>query len=129
MPTPLPGLRPSAAVSQLTALLERHGDIILHGRADELPAVHQAIQDAMRQLVASGWRIRSHEDRRWLQTLLQRTQSSQSMLARRQLDVQQSLDALSVGSAALHEAQSQRLYAAAGRLGMPVLRGRACVQA
>ena len=66
----------------LTALLAEHGDAILHGRADELPALHRAIQAGLRQLVVSGWRIRSPQDRVWLQTLLQTTQASQTMLAR-----------------------------------------------
>jgi hypothetical protein len=124
-----PALKPPAAVAQLTALLAEHGDAILHGRADELPALHRAIQAGLRQLVVSGWRIRSPQDRVWLQTLLQTTQASQTMLARRQMDVQQSLDALSAGSPALQEAQNQRLYAHAGRMGAPVLRGQGYVSA
>lgn len=124
-----PALKAPAAVAQLTALLGEHGDAILHGRADELPALHRAIQAGLRQLVVSGWRIRSPQDRVWLQTLLQTTQACQTMLARRQLDVQQSLDALGAGSAALQEAQAQRLYAPAGRMGAPVLRGQGYVSA
>lgn len=125
----IPALKPPAAVAQLTALLAEHGDAILHGRADELPALHKAIQTGLRQLVASGWRIRSPQDRVWLQTLLQSTQASQTMLARRQMAVQQSLDALGSGSAALQEVQAQRLYASAGRMGAPVLRGQAYLSA
>lgn len=128
MPT-VPALKAPAAVAQLTALLAQHGDVILHGRADELPALHQAIQTGMRQLVASGWRIRSRDDRVWLQTLLKTTEASQTMLARRQLAVQQSLDALGAGSAALQEVQAQRLYAPAGRMGAPVLRGQGYLSA
>lgn len=125
----LPALKAPAAVAQLSTLLQRHGDAILHGRADELPALHQAIQTGLRQLVASGWRIRTRDDRVWLQTLLQTTEASQTMLARRQLAVQQSLDALGAGSAALQEVQAQRLYAPAGRMGAPVLRGQAYLSA
>lgn len=124
-----PALKPHAAVAQLTALLAEHGDVILYGRADELPALYTAIQASLHQLVVSGWRIRSPQDRVWLQTLLQRTQACQTMLARRQLAVQQSLDALGSGSAALHEVQAQRLYASAGRMGAPVLRGQAYLSA
>ncbi|MGE0330406.1 MAG: hypothetical protein AB7P37_06910 [Ramlibacter sp.] len=125
----LPALKAPAAVAQLTTLLAQHGDAILHGRADELPALHQAIQAGLRQLVASGWRIRSRDDRLWLQNLLQTTEASQTMLARRQLAIQQSLDALGAGSAALKEVQAQRLYASAGRMGAPVLRGQGYVSA
>lgn len=125
----LPALKAPAAVAQLTTLLAQHGDAILHGRADELPALHQAIQAGLRQLVASGWRIRSRDDRLWLQHLLKTTEASQTMLARRQLAVQQSLDALGAGSAALQEVQAQRLYARAGRMGAPVLRGQGYVSA
>jgi hypothetical protein len=128
MPT-VPVLKAPAAVAQLTALLAQHGDAILHGRADELPALHRAIQTGMHQLVASGWRIRSRDDRVWLQTLLKTTEASQTMLARRQLAVQQSLDALGAGSAALQEVQAQRLYAPAGRMGAPVLRGHGYLSA
>lgn len=124
-----PALKAPAAVAQLTALLAEHGDAILHGRADELPALHRAIQVGLRQLVASGWRIRGRQDREWLQNLLQSTQASQTMLARRQMAVQQSLDALGAGSASLHEVQAQRLYAAAGRMGAPVLRGQSYLSA
>lgn len=124
-----PALKAPAAVAQLTALLAEHGDAILHGRADELPALHRAIQVGLRQLVASGWRIRGRQDREWLQNLLQSTQASQTMLARRQLAVQQSLDALGAGSASLHEVQAQRLYAPAGRMGAPVLRGQTYLSA
>lgn len=128
MPT-VPALKAPAAVAQLTALLAQHGDAILHGRADELPALHQAIQTGLRQLVASGWRIRSRDDRMWLQNLLKTTEASQTMLARRQLAVQQSLDALGAGSAALQEVQAQRLYAPAGRMGAPVLRAQSYLSA
>ena len=125
----VPALKAPAAVAQLTELLAQHGDAILHGRADALPALHQAIQTGMRQLVASGWRIRSPQDRLWLQNLLRTTEASQTMLARRQLQVQQSLDALGNGSAALQEVQAQRLYARAGRMGAPALRGQAYLSA
>jgi len=125
----LPALKAPAAVAQLTTLVAQHGDAILHGRADELPALHQAIQTGLRQLVASGWRIRSREDRQWLQNLLRTTEACQTMLARRQLAVQQSLDALGAGSAALQEVQAQRLYASAGRMGAPVLRGQGYLSA
>ncbi len=128
MPTP-PALKAPAAVAQLSALLQQHSDAILHGRADELPALHQAIQTGMRQLVASGWRIRSRDDRVWLQSLLKTTEAAQTMLARRQLAVQQSLDALAHSSASLQAVQSQRLYAPAGRMGAPVLRGQSYLSA
>lgn len=128
MPT-VPVLKAPAAVAQLTALLAQHGDAILYGRADELPALHRAIQTGMRQLVASGWRIRTRDDRMWLQNLLKTTEASQTMLARRQLAVQQSLDALGAGSAALQEVQAQRLYAPAGRMGAPALRGQGYLSA
>ncbi len=125
----LPALQAPAAVARLTTLLAQHGDAILHGHADELPAMHQAIQTGLRQLVASGWRIRSRDDRLWLQHLLKTTEASQTMLARRQLAIQQSLDALGASSAALQEVQAQRLYASAGRMGAPVLRGQAYLSA
>ena len=125
----VPALKAPAAVTQLTTLLAQHGDAILHGRADALPALHQAIQAGLHQLVASGWRIHGPQDRVWLQTLLQSTQACQTMLARRQMNVQQALDTLGAGSATLQEAQNQRLYARAGRMGAPVLRGQGYVSA
>lgn len=118
-----------AAVALLTDLMQQHREAVLHGRADELPALHRAIQSGLRQLVASGWRIRNRDDRIWLQGLLQHAQASQTMVARRQQAVEQSLEALGRGSVALQTVQTQRLYAPAGRMGAPVLRGQAYLSA
>lgn len=118
-----------SAIGGLAELVERQGDAILHGHADELPALNQAIQAHLRHLAASGWRARSPQERAAVIALQQQTQAAQTMLARRQLGVQQALDALGSGSESLQETQAQRLYARAGRMGASVLRGQSYLSA
>ena len=108
----------------LGALLDRQAQAILEGRADDLAPLDAAIQMGLRQLAASGWRPRNPAEVAALRALQQRARAGQAMLARRQMDVQQVLDALGQGSESLQHTQSQRLYASAGRMGAPVLRGQ-----
>ena len=113
----------------LGELVQRQGDAILHGRADELPELNGAIQARVRQLAAAGWRPRTPQERAAVMALQHNTQAAQTMLARRALGVQQALDALGGASEALQQNQAQRLYASAGRMGAPVLRGHGYVSA
>jgi hypothetical protein len=112
------------SLDALEQLLGRQADAIRSGDADALPALAEQLQQRLGSLAAQvrgrslppAWRER-------LLALIERAQASRSMLARRQLDVGRSLDALAAGSPRLQELQARRVYAASGTLAASAWRG------
>ncbi len=113
------------ALDALEHLLGRQADTIRRGDADALPALAEQLKQQLGVLAREArgrhlppaWRLR-------LLPLIERAQASQALLARRQHDVERSLDALAAALPRLQELRTRRVYGASGTLAAPAWRGR-----
>ncbi|WP_298927237.1 hypothetical protein [uncultured Ramlibacter sp.] len=118
-----------AALDALPYLLDQQAQAVLDGQADALPGLSVILNSRLAALRASITRLPTPEQQDRLRALHGRARANQDMLNRRQLDVQRAIDALGQGDPLLQSAQSNRVYAAAGMLTAPAVRGRGFVQA
>ena len=115
----------AGALAELERLLCRHTQAIAQGDADALPALAEQLRQRL-ALLASATRgqPQPHTWTPQLRSLIQRARASQSVLARRQHDVERSLKALAAGLPGLQELQARRVYGANGTLGAAGWRSR-----
>ena len=113
------------ALDALGQLVGHQADTIRRGEADALPALSEQLQQQLGALArAARGRNLPPDWRPRLLALIDRAQSSQFMLARRQHDVERSLDALAAALPGLRELRARRVYGASGTLAAPAWRGR-----
>jgi len=121
----MPGT-PFPALDELARLLEEQAEALLHGHADLLPALarelHRRLTNLQTLAAHMAW---TPEARERLATLRVRAHANQVMAARRQVDVQKSLDALGAHAPRLQNAQAQQVYGNAGGMGLGGVRGQA----
>lgn len=114
----------NAQLAALQRLLQAHAEAARDGDADALAACAAAVRQ---QLAALARARPAAADIPLLESLLQQCIRTQSFLARRQQDVERSLDALRAG--APDAALAPPVYGVHGTLAAPAVRGRGFAQA
>jgi hypothetical protein len=114
---------PSAppGLTGLWALLETQNTLLREGRADDLPAITVQLQAAL----VHAQRFAHTAPREDLLELQRLAGLNLDLLQRRLADNQGAIDALGPHIPAIAEARSRSTYAAAGRLGVSSIPGRA----
>lgn len=115
--------RPSApsGLTGLWALLETQHALLREGRADDLPAITAQLQSAL----VHAQRFAQTAPREDLIELQRLAALNLDLLRRRLADNQGAIDALGPHIPAIAEARTRSTYAAAGRLGVSRIPGRA----
>lgn len=114
-----------AVLDSLERLLAEQAQALLQGEADALPGLAEQLRQGLALLARTAGRAPlSPECRERVTAMLQRTQSSLMMLARRQRDVEQSLANLGAGHAGLQAFQAGSVYGARGGLAANPWRSR-----
>ena len=117
-------------LNTISALLTQQRESILSGNADELPGISQALGIQLRHVserlphLVAGSRTSST-----LTQLRNEARINLELLHRREVAVQESLDAMLVNSARLDSQHQARVYAAAGTLARASQVGRAFASA
>lgn len=114
---------------EIALLLAQQRESIVAGKADDLPAISQALSVQLKQISERLPRSPNHGSDAALAQLRNDARINLELLNRREMAVQESLDAMSVGSARLDARQQSRVYAPAGMLARPQQRGRAFASA
>jgi hypothetical protein len=114
---------------EIAALLERQRQFLMNGDADGLSALSEQLAH---QLALAAERRFSRDSLASLEQLL--TLSNQSrinmeMLRRREISIQESLEALTLNDGRLGNQRSARVYASAGTLSRATISGRAFASA
>ena len=114
---------PSApsGLAGLWALLETQNTLLREGRADDLPAIAAQLQSALVHVQ----RFAQTAPREELIELRRLAALNLDLLRRRLADNQDAIDALGPHIPAIAEARTRSTYAAAGRLGVSRIPGRA----
>ncbi len=114
-------------LAEIESLLASHAEAVRLGRADDLPALATRLRDRVAAFSRSPGRA-SPALAAALAKLLRQCQQTQTMLARREQNVDASLRTLCVG-AARSEDIGQRVYGARGALAGTAWRSRGFGQA
>lgn len=114
---------PSAppGLTGLWALLETQAILLREGRADDLPTLTAQLQSAL----VHAQRFAHTAPREDLLALQRLAAHNFDLLRRRLADNQEAIDALGPHIPAIAEARTRSTYAAAGRLGISSIPGRA----
>ncbi len=108
-----------AALAAVDGLLDEQAQAVLNGEADALAALSQLLASRLATLRAVAGRMAAPETQQRLHALQSRAQANFEMIARRQVDVQRSLDALGRSDASLQTSQAARTYAMSGAMAAP----------
>lgn len=117
------------ALDALDRLLEEQAAAMLGGNADALAPLAASLNRQLAAVRSTLNGLPSEPQQTRLRALHSRARANNTILSRRQIAVQRALDALGQGDSQLQDAQSNRVYAAAGRMSSPAVRGRAFAQA
>lgn len=136
--TPIPATRPMAPpqdpitariFDDISSLLTQQRESILSGNADELPAISQALGVQLRHASERLPRSAVRGSTSVLTQLRNEARINLELLHRREVAVQESLDAMMIGNSRLDSRHQARVYASAGTLARTSQVGRAFASA